>query len=141
MCQITITVSISPQIPREVVLARSRIDVSKLYGALEAERATRGVSWRQLAAEIGVSPSLLSRLRNDQRPDVDAFMTLVNWLGVPATDFMEDDAEVGPERAQPELNVEVAALLRSRADLSESDRELLQDVFQSALKHVRKVSN
>jgi transcriptional regulator with XRE-family HTH domain len=121
-------------------LARSKIDVSKLYGALDAERTARDISWRQLAAEIGVSPSLLSRLGNDQRPDVDAFMTLVRWLGVPADDFMVDEGGQA-QRAEPELSVEVAALLRARHDLSDTDRELLQDVFQSALKHVRKTSS
>jgi transcriptional regulator with XRE-family HTH domain len=137
----TSTVSISTHYPPEVALARSKIDVSKLYGALDAERNARGISWRQLAAEIGVSPSLLSRLSNDQRPDVDAFMTLVQWLGVSADEFMEDDDDNGTtKREQPELSVEVAALLRSRSDLSDTDRELLQDVFQSALKHVRKIS-
>jgi transcriptional regulator with XRE-family HTH domain len=123
------------------VLARATIDVSKLYAALDAKRKARVVSWRQLAADIGVSPSLFSRLGNGLRPDVDAFVTLVRWLGMSADDFMTDDGNAEQARDQPELNVEVAALLRARHDLTENDRELLQDVFQSALKHIRTSSD
>jgi len=122
-------------------LARATIDVSKLYAALDAKRKARVVSWRQLAADIGVSPSLFSRLGNGLRPDVDAFVTLVRWLGMSADDFMTDDGNAEQARDQPELNVEVAALLRARHDLTENDRELLQDVFQSALKHIRTSSD
>jgi hypothetical protein len=58
-----------------------------------------------------------------------------------ADDFMTDDGNAEQARDQPELNVEVAALLRARHDLTENDRELLQDVFQSALKHIRTSSD
>ena len=122
-------------------MARATIDVSKLYAALDAKRKARVGSWRQLAADIGVSPSLFSRLGNGLRPDVDAFVTLVRWLGMSADDFMTDDGNAEQARDQPELNVEVAALLRARHDLTENDRELLQDVFQSALKHIRTSSD
>jgi transcriptional regulator with XRE-family HTH domain len=119
-----------------VDLARAKIDVSKLYDALNEERTVREFSWRQLAAEIGVSPSLLSRLGNGLRPDVDAFVTLVRWLGMSAEDFMTDASPAVPER-QPELSTQVAALLRARPELDDTDRDLLQDIFRTALKHVR----
>jgi transcriptional regulator with XRE-family HTH domain len=118
-------------------LARTRIDVTKLYAALDEARAARGLSWRQLAAEIGVSPSLLSRLGNGLRPDVDSFVTLVRWLEMSADDFMTDDAGTLHAAKQPELSTQMAALLRARPELDDQDRELLQDVFRSALKHVR----
>ena len=43
-------------------MTKTKIDVHGLYAALDAERTARDWSWRQLAKEIGVSPSLLSRL-------------------------------------------------------------------------------
>ncbi len=118
-------------------MARAKIDVSKLYAALDEERTASDLSWRQLAGEIGVSPSLLSRLGGGLRPDVDAFVTLVRWLGMSADDFMSDETVSIPRRGQPELATQVAALLRARPDLTDTDRELLQDIFRSALKHVR----
>jgi transcriptional regulator with XRE-family HTH domain len=118
-------------------LARAKIDVARLYAALDEARVARGLSWRQLAAEIGVSPSLLSRLGNGLRPDVDSFVTLVHWLGMTANDFMTDEADAVPAPDQPELSTQVAALLRARPELSEADRKLLQEIFRSALNHVK----
>lgn len=68
-------------------MAKDQIDVEALYSALDAQRTARGLSWRQLAKELQVSPSLLSRMANGLRPDADAFITLVQWLGVPAEQF------------------------------------------------------
>jgi transcriptional regulator with XRE-family HTH domain len=118
-------------------LSRSKIDVGRLYDALNERRIAEGLSWRQLAAEVGVSPSLLSRLGNGLRPDVDSFATLVRWLKMSADDFMADPPYDGDSQQQPDLATQVAALLRARADLDDTDRELLQDVFRSALKLVR----
>ena len=83
------------------MLARATIDVSKLYAALDAKRKARVVSWRQLAADIGVSPSLFFRLGNGLRPDVDAFVTLVRWLGMSADDFMTDDGNAEQAQTSP----------------------------------------
>ena len=82
-------------------MARTKIDVQGLYAALDAERIAHGWSWRQLAKEIGVSPSLLSRLGNELRPDADGFATLVRWLNMPAEQFMVDiNGERGSTRSQ-----------------------------------------
>jgi transcriptional regulator with XRE-family HTH domain len=111
-------------------VAKTRIDVRAVQDALDQVRIQRALSWRQLAVEIGVSPSLLSRLRNGYKPDADGFMTLVQWLGVPAERFLlEDDGA-----QQPELMAELAPLLRARKDLDETDIEYLQDIIQATLR-------
>ena len=48
-------------------MAKTTINPALLYSALDAARQERGVSWRALAKEIGVSPSLLSRLGSVSR--------------------------------------------------------------------------
>ena len=65
-----------------------RMDTRRLYDALDAQRRARDLSWRQLAQQAGVSPSLLSRMGNGQRPDLDGFIALVQWLGAQAEEFM-----------------------------------------------------
>lgn len=70
------------------VPGRARLRVAALYAALDAERQTRSLSWRQTAKECGLSPSTMTRLANGLRPDVDAFATLVRWLDQPADDFI-----------------------------------------------------
>src|SRR5438045_59281 len=72
-------------------MAKTTIDVDSLFAVLEARTNSDGLSMRQAAALIGVSPSLLSRLRNGQRPDLDAFANIVRWLGVSADTFLISD--------------------------------------------------
>src|ERR1700687_5192117 len=118
-------------------MTKTRIDVQGLYAALDAERTARGLSWRQLAKEIGVSPSLLSRLGNDLRPDADGFATLVRWLNIPAEQFMiELDVE---RRTQPEpdLVAQLAPLLRARRDLDKRDVAYLEEVIRATIRHVQ----
>ncbi len=106
-----------------------------MYGALNAAREARQLSWRQLAKDIEVSPSLLSRIGNGYRPDADGFATLVRWLGMPAEKFMaSDDEQAGP---QPDLVAELAPLLRARKDLSKADVTYLEEVIQATVRRAR----
>ena len=118
-------------------MTKTRIDVQGLYAALDAERSARGLSWRQLAKEIGVSPSLLSRLSNDLRPDADGFATLVRWLNMPAEQFMVD-LDVAPRsQTEPDLVTQLAPLLRARQDLDKRDIASLEDVIRATVRHVQ----
>ncbi|QQM45145.1 helix-turn-helix domain-containing protein [Streptomyces liliifuscus] len=57
-----------------------QLDVPELRRRLDAQRLERGLTWQQLAALVGVSPSTFSRLADDKRPDADALVTLLVWL-------------------------------------------------------------
>ncbi|ABD13367.1 putative transcriptional regulator [Frankia casuarinae] len=113
-------------------MAKTRVDVNGLYGALDAARTARGLSWRQLAKEIEVSPSTMTRLANGHKPEVDAFVAMTRWLGMPAERFMLDDGD--DERPQPELVAELAPLLRARKDLDAEDVRHLQEIIGSAVR-------
>lgn len=115
----------------------SRIDVPSLCDALEAERKARGLSWRKVALEAGVSPSLLSRMTKEKkhRPDLESFAALVLWLGVPAETFMRDD-ELASEH-EPSLETKLMPLLRAERDLDEQDRKYLLDLVTSTMKYLR----
>lgn len=118
-------------------MATTRIDVRGLYAALDAQRTALNLSWRQLAKEIGVSPSLLSRLGNDGRPDADGFATLVRWLNVSAEQFMIDENEDLPARPEPELVTQLAPLLRARQDLEPEDVTYLEDVIRATVRRAK----
>src|SRR5450631_4300485 len=109
-------------------MTRTKIDVQGLHAALDAERTARGWSWRQLAKEIGVSPSLFSRLGNELRPDADGFATLVRWLNMPAEQFMVDAEAIHEARTEPDLVTQLAPLLRARQDLDKRDVAYLEEV-------------
>ncbi|GGX92845.1 helix-turn-helix transcriptional regulator [Streptomyces microflavus] len=117
-------------------MAKDQIDVEALYSALDAQRTARGLSWRQLAKELQVSPSLLSRMANGLRPDADAFITLVQWLGVPAEQFAVG-GDATAQREEPELVTQIGSLLRARKDLEPEDVAYLETVINATVRRVK----
>ena len=67
-----------------------RFDAESLYLALDRQRADRGLTWAEVAAETGVSPATLKRTRTGGRMEVDGMLAMVNWLGVPVETFVRD---------------------------------------------------
>ncbi len=114
---------------------QGRVDVAQLYAALDAERRDRGLSWRQVAAEADVSSSLFSRMGKGHRPDLESFASLVQWLGMPAQQFMRrpDDAN----DVQPALETELTPLLRARKDLTNEDKQYLLDLVNATTKFLK----
>jgi len=67
-----------------------RFDPKALYAALDAERRSRGATWKEVARETGVSASTISRTRHGGRMEVDGVLALVGWLGVPVETFTRE---------------------------------------------------
>ncbi|WP_280483602.1 helix-turn-helix domain-containing protein [Nocardia farcinica] len=119
-------------------MADGRVDVWALHKALDARRRATGLSWRQVAEQAGVSASLLSRMSNGQRPDLDGFASLVQWLDTPAETFMVRPGQEATTAEEPELEQQLAPLLRARKDLSDADREYLLEVVQATMRRVKR---
>lgn len=56
------------------------LDVPELRRRLDERRQQRGLTWRDLAEVVDVSPSTFSRLADGHRPDADALVSLLVWL-------------------------------------------------------------
>lgn len=111
------------------------VDVKALHAALDAARTEKKLSWRQLAKEIGVSASTISRMANGDKPDVTAFAAMTTWLRMPAETFYVTPAqEAGGE---PELVASLVPLLRARRDLSKADVAYLEEVIGAAARRFR----
>ncbi|WP_371781777.1 helix-turn-helix domain-containing protein [Streptosporangium subroseum] len=110
-------------------MAESRLDTVALHAALDAQRERRGLSWRQLAKEVGVSPSTMTRLAQGQRPDVDAFAALVHWLGQPADTFLRGQQDGAAEDA--DLVAQMASVIRARRDLRDEDAKYLENLLKA----------
>ncbi|MFD9287713.1 helix-turn-helix domain-containing protein [Streptomyces sp. NPDC060030] len=112
------------------------MNVQTLHAALDAARAEKGLSWRQLAKELGVSASTISRMANGLKPDVSAFAAMTTWLRMPAETFYassEDESAKG----DPELVASLVPLLRARSDLSGDDVAYLEEVIGAAARRFR----
>jgi hypothetical protein len=65
-----------------------RFDTRALYAALDARRDERGMTWRQVADDIGaINAASLTRLAKVGRIGFPDVMRIVTWLGRPAVTF------------------------------------------------------
>jgi transcriptional regulator with XRE-family HTH domain len=70
------------------------LGASKVGSRLRAERERLGISLRELARRVGVSPSLVSQIELDRvNPSVSTLYALVTELGLTMSDVFGDTAE------------------------------------------------
>ena len=65
-----------------------RFDVAALHAALDSERRSRRLTWKNVASQSRVSASTLTRLSQGRQPDVNSLAALTTWLGISADHFM-----------------------------------------------------
>ena len=65
-----------------------RFDSRALYHALDKQRTERGMTWEQVAREIGVASSTIRRTARGGRMEVDGMLAMVRWLNVPVETFV-----------------------------------------------------
>lgn len=75
---------------------------SRVGSRLREERERRGISLRELARRVGVSPSLVSQIELDRvNPSVSTLYALVTELGMTMSDVFGDTAQSGPRVVRP----------------------------------------
>ncbi len=107
-------------------------DEQQFFAAVERRRKRDGLSWRQLGRQLSLSPSTFSRLARGRRPDVDTFMTLLEWLEMPASAFSSEAPPAGS--SETGLNPLDAALdfLRKDPALASGDADVLEGIVRIA---------
>lgn len=77
--------------------AGSTFAIIRLYDALDERRRAMGLSWQQLAHEIGhVSPSTLSGMPSRRVIEADGALQMLRWLGRSAESFLTPPRDDGP---------------------------------------------
>jgi transcriptional regulator with XRE-family HTH domain len=113
---------------------QAAFDAGAFYAVLDAERSQRGLTWKDVAAQSGVSPSTLTRLGQDRRPDVDSFARLVAWGGFTADQFVNP-----PKRAQAGgFITNLPTYLRSDPNLDERGVQALESIIRAAYEQFRR---
>lgn len=62
------------------------LDTQKFSEMVKSKRGKKGL--RQLASEIGISASTLSRVEQGNLPDIDTYLKLCEWLEVSSDYFI-----------------------------------------------------
>lgn len=73
-----------PDVPAHQIL---RFDTRKLHAALDDRRQANGMTWSQVAQELGVGASGLTHLAKGGRTAFPHVMRMVRWLNRSATEF------------------------------------------------------
>jgi transcriptional regulator with XRE-family HTH domain len=80
---------------------------SKVGSRLRQERERRGISLRELARRVGVSPSLVSQIELDRvNPSVSTLYALVTELGLTMSDVFGDGPPPGPHVLPAQLDAD-----------------------------------
>jgi transcriptional regulator with XRE-family HTH domain len=114
-------------------MAQKIVDVEALYAALDHKRDAEGLSWRDLAAKLKVSPSTFTRMAQGRRPDVDAFAVLLQWLGMPMERFLIATKRK-PEKA--DAVAMFSSYLRSDRHVRPEDADALEDILKAAYRRL-----
>lgn len=110
---------------------KGSFDNEKFYAALDSERMLRGLTWKQVAEESGVSASTLTRMAQGKRPDVDGLAALLAWGRLQADSFM-----VSVETTADTLT-QMTILLRGDSRLTNENRTVLEGVLNAVYGSIR----
>lgn len=97
-------------------MAHSQFDADGFYCALDSVRISRKLTWKDVAAQSGVSASTLTRMAQGRRPDVDSLAALTEWSGLDANRFLVSKATKKDEFGEVALE-QVTALFRADPNL------------------------
>ncbi len=114
-------------------MSRGDFDAEGFYSALDAERISRKITWRQVAQESGVPASTLTRMAQGKRPDVDSLAALVRWSGLQVDKFMRES-----DTREAEPLAMISTYLRSDRHLSTESARALDEVIKAAYERLRK---
>jgi transcriptional regulator with XRE-family HTH domain len=109
-------------------------DADAFYAALDAARQGRGLHWKQVAGESGVSASTLTRMAQGKRPDVDGLAALLAWSGLDVDDYVRTDEE---RSSEPEPLAMISTYLRSDRHLSKEAAIALEEVIKATYERLR----
>lgn len=108
-------------------------DAMGFYRALDGQRQARGLNWKQVAAQSGVTASTLTRMAQGKRPDVDGLAALAAWSGLNADDYIRS---VEP-RPEAEPLAKISTYLRSDRNLSPEAATALDEMIKAAYRQMR----
>jgi transcriptional regulator with XRE-family HTH domain len=116
-------------------MARIEFDVESFYAALDSQRQSQRLTWKQVAAISGVSASTLTRMAQGKRPDVDGLAALLRWSGLKNESFIKGEQE---PRTESDPLTQITAYLRADSNLSPESASALEAIIKAGYESLRK---
>lgn len=96
------------------------------FSALNAERLSRQMTWKDVAAGAGIQASTLTRMGDGKNPDVNGLAALLRWSGLKAEDFIPEAASEEPHNL-----TKAVALLRADKNIEKDKMDVLVNILTS----------
>ena len=113
----------------------NRFDVATLHAAMDSERRSRRITWKEVAAESGVSASTLTRLSQGRQPDVNSLAALTSWLGMSADHFMRSERVVQFGAASP--LAQISSIIHRDPHLNPEGSVALEELIRATYARLR----
>ena len=106
----------------------SQLDMDLFTAYLKSRRGAMGL--REAVLDIGdISPATLSRIENGRIPDMDVFLRLCDWIGLPAETFLKREADISDAPKTIEV---IEAHLRADRNLDSDAAEAIAKMVKAA---------
>lgn len=115
-------------------MPKGKFDAEAFYTALDNQRQSKKMTWKQVAKESGVSASTLTRMAQGKRPDVDSMAALAAWSGLSADSFVQH-ADV--ENLKTDSLSTMTAYLRADPNLSPPSADAIEAILKAAYEKLR----
>lgn len=114
-------------------LEEKNFDSDAFYAALASTVVARGLTWKQVSQETGVSATTLTRMAQGRRPDAGSLAALSAWAGLNPADYVNLRGRSGT--AEPLARI--SSLLRSDPRLKPDAAVALEAMLQSAYERLK----
>jgi transcriptional regulator with XRE-family HTH domain len=117
------------------MMAQANFDTESFHAALDSQRMAMNLTWKDVAAESGVSASTLTRMSQGKRPDVDGLAALLKWSGLLAEMFIaKSEAQ---SKKKPDVLAQITALLRADPGLKKESAAAIEEILRAAYKRFK----
>lgn len=111
------------------------IDTVKLSAAIRAKRGNMPLA--DLAKMLGISTSTLSRIERGSMPDLPTYLTVIDYIGVPAEFFQTDDNEP-QEFTEREMKLIHEAFMSGRVYARQGEKETPAEIDKKLINNCKK---
>ena len=120
----------------------SRFDVTALHAAMDAQRHSRRLTWKDVQRldvnpplTAGVSASTLTRLSQGRQPDVNSLAALTAWLGMSADHFMRSDSVA--QFGAPSPLAQISSIIHRDPHLNPEGVAALEEMIKATYARLR----
>lgn len=110
----------------------AQFDNEAFFAALNAERLSRHLNWKEVAGEAGIQASTITRMSQGKKPDVNSLAALLAWSKLKTEDFVAIE-----NPGEPMPLAKITALLRADPHLTPDKALVLEKIIHTTYETLR----